>query len=271
MTSLSQTFENLKTTNRVALIPFLTAGYPNQKTFEQLLFAVIEAGADIAEVGIPFSDPLADGPTIQFSSHQALKDGTTLSGTLAGLRKLSPKIHIPLVVMSYFNPIREYRLDHFFRSAYKAGVRGLIVPDMIIEESDKLEQAAQNNKKHRIDLIHLLAPTSGETRTQAIVNRSRGFVYLVSVAGVTGSRKGLPPTLSRWTRSVAKLTDKPLCVGFGISSPKLAAEVARFADGVIIGSAIIDIIRKANSGSQAITRVGRFITKVRKAIDDTRC
>ena len=267
MTSLSQTFEVLKSSGRVALMPFLTAGYPDQKTFERLLLGVIEAGADIVEVGLPFSDPLADGPTIQYSSHQALENGTTLSGTLTVLERLSPKLHAPLVIMSYFNPIREYGVDRFLRAAYLSKVRGLIVPDMIIEESPGLEKSAKESK---IDLIHLLAPTSGDLRARAIVKRSRGFVYLVSVAGVTGSRKDLPSTLGRWTSSVRKLTDKPLCVGFGISSPSLAAQVARFADGVIIGSAIIDIIRQANSSSRAITEVCRFITRIRKAIDDTK-
>lgn len=265
MTSLRQTFENLSQSGRVALMPFLTAGYPDQRTFEKLLLGVIEAGADIVEVGLPFSDPLADGPTIQYSSHQALSNGTTLSGTLASLERLSWKLHAPLVIMSYFNPIREYGVDRFLRAAYRSNVRGLIVPDMIIEESLQLENAAEENK---IDFIHLLAPTSDASRTRTIVNRSQGFVYLVSVTGVTGSRPGLSPKLGRWTRSVRKLTDQPLCVGFGISSPGLARQVAGFADGVIIGSAIIDIIRQANSNSRAITEVGRFITKVRKAIDD---
>lgn len=264
MTTLTNTFARLKQEKRVALIPFLTAGYPNQKTFEQLLLNVIKAGADIVEIGIPFSDPLADGPTIQFSSHAALQNGTTLAGTLERLAILSGRLSSPLVIMSYYNPIKAYGVSKFLRDTKKTGVKGLIVPDMIVEESSSLEQSTA---AHRIDLIQLLTPTSGNDRTIKIITHARGFLYLVSVAGVTGSRHKLPSSLGQWVNSVRAYTNLPLCVGFGISTPRLAAEISRYADGVIIGSAMIDLIRGASTNKQAITHVTRFISNVRKTID----
>jgi len=264
MTALKHAFEKCRQQSRAALIPFLTAGYPDNKSFERLVLAVADAGADIIEIGLPFSDPLADGPVIQYSSHQALQRGTTLVGTLETLNKLSSRIDTPLVLMSYYNPIRSFGLERFVRTAVRSGLSGLIIPDMIIEESHQFEHLASEGN---LDLIHLLAPTSDARRTAAILGRSCGFVYLVSVTGVTGSRISLPGYLRGWVRSVKTQTDLPVCVGFGISTPELAARVGQFADGVIIGSAIINLIRKTNGRAQAIISCSRFIRKVRKVLE----
>lgn len=265
MMSLTTKFDKLSREKRTALIPFLTAGYPDRKLFGQLFQGVIEAGADIVEIGLPFSDPLADGRTIQFSSQVALKNGINVGNALELIGKLSSGINLPLVIMTYFNPVREYGLKKFMAEASAKSITGLIVPDMIVEESTQLEQLT---KAKQIDLISLLAPTSNSQRTSMIIKRSRGFVYLVSVTGVTGSRSSLPPTLGRWVRKVRKATETPVCVGFGISTPAQAAQVSCFADGVIIGSAIIDQIRNGRSRQQGVKDACRFIRKVRKGIDE---
>ncbi len=222
-----------------ALIAYLTVGYPSRQATVEAATILADAGCDIVELGIPFSDPLADGATIQKASYQALRQGITPQVCLEVAHELHQKIEIPLVFMSYYNPILSFELEAFCQASAKAGVAGLIIPDLPPEEGVELEISA---RKHKIDLIYLLTPTSTEERISLVAERSQGFIYLVSLTGVTGARRALPPELEDFVRRVRQRTSKPLCVGFGVSNPEQAGRVAQVADGVIVGSRLIQLI-----------------------------
>lgn len=265
MTSISEAFENCRTQSRKALIPFLTAGFPKGELFVTLLKEFIEAGVDLLEVGIPFSDPLADGRSIQYSSQKALENGINIEKTFEFLDAWD-KIHkIPLILMSYYNLILSYGVSRFAKKAKQTGVSGLIIPDMIPEEGGLVERFCQRNE---LDLIYLLAPTSNSQRRKRIIKSSRGFVYLVSVTGVTGERKKLPTYLNSWIRQVKKESELPVCVGFGISNPQQAKSIAQVADGVIVGSAIIEIIRNQTSSRQIVQKTKKFIHDLRERMNN---
>ncbi len=224
-----------------ALIPYITVGYPNLDTTCKAVILLEENGADIIELGVPFSDPLADGATIQDASYQALKNGITPEICLQTVRQLREQTDIPLVFMTYFNPILNYGLDKFCQDCVSSGVDGAIVPDLPPEEGSALECAAEEGG---LDLIYLLSPNSTRQRIQTVVQKSRGFVYLVSVTGVTGARTVLPPGLEAFIQRVRSLTQKPLCVGFGISAPEQAGQISEIADGVIVGSKLIQLMKE---------------------------
>ncbi len=223
-----------------ALIPYITAGYPNLDTTLQAVPLLETNGADIIELGIPFSDPLADGATIQESSYQALQNGVSTVTCLDIARQIRTKSQVPLVFMTYYNPVLNYGLENFCRDSVAAGVDGLIVPDLPPEEGDTLENAA---KEQGLDLIYLLAPTSTTERISLVAAKSHGYIYLVSVAGVTGARDTVPPDLKAFVERVRRVTKLPLCVGFGISNPQQAKQVAEIADGVIVGSRLIQLMK----------------------------
>jgi len=264
MISISETFRRCAAEKQKALIPFLTAGFPDEKTFVRLLDEFAHAGADMIEIGIPFSDPLADGPVIQAASQQALAAGMTTERTLQLLRNTNGNHQVPRIIMSYYNPIRAYGLPRFAKQARRAGVAGLIVPDLIWEEAREAEQVC---REHGIDLIYLLARTSPSPRRKQIISRSRGFVYLVSVTGVTGARQTFSPGLQSWIGKVKKESPLPVCVGFGISNPDQARSISRSADGIIIGSAIIEIISRAGKHRRMVKDIGAFIHRIRQGID----
>ena len=227
--------------NHKALIAYLTVGYPDIETTRKAAAVLSDSGVDIIELGIPFSDPLADGATIQKASYQALRQGVTPQVCLEVASRLRREIATPLVFMTYYNPVFHYGLEAFCRDCAGAGINGLIIPDLPPEEGNELEAAA---RQHNLDLIYLLAPTSPAERIATIAERSRGFIYLVSLAGVTGARQTLPPELESFIRRVRQKAGQPLCVGFGISSPEQAGRVARVADGVIVGSRLIQLIEE---------------------------
>ncbi len=202
-----------------ALITYLTVGYPTVETTLEMVPAIASSGCDLVELGIPFSDPLADGTTIQRASYQALQQGITPEVCLEVASKLKAKVDIPLVFMTYFNPVFSYGLDAFCRDCARAGVSGLIIPDLPPEEGAELEAISL---KHGLDLIYLLAPTSTDERIAMVAARSRGFIYLVSMTGVTGSRDKLPEELESFVSRVRQRTQQPLCVGFGISNAEQA-------------------------------------------------
>jgi tryptophan synthase alpha chain len=243
-----------------ALIAYLTVGYPDPETTEKAAIALASSGVDIIELGIPFSDPLADGTTIQRASHQALQNGITPQQCLTIARQIHRKIDTPLVFMTYYNPVYHFGLDAFCRHCADAGVSGLIVPDLPPEEGPELEAVAEKNK---LDLIYLLAPTSNDERIRLVAAHSQGFIYLVSVTGVTGARDTLPENLGEFIGRVRKRTDKPLCVGFGISTAEQAQQLAEIADGVIVGSRIIQLI-EADSSLKELTD---FAGQLRRALD----
>ncbi len=237
MSRIDDLFARLRREEHRALIPFVTAGDPDLEATASLVRALEENGADLVELGVPFSDPLADGPTIQRASQRALASNTTLRGVISLVRDLRQRTEIPLVLMTYYNPVFAYGEDAFLADARAAGVDGFIVPDLPVDEGGAFYDRAEAGG---VDAIQIVAPTSPDDRVRMIAGRSRGFLYYVSLTGVTGSRRKLAADLPRRLGRIRSLTDKPLCVGFGVSTPAHAAEIGRSADGVIVGSALID-------------------------------
>jgi tryptophan synthase alpha chain len=261
MKDLAATTIGLRAEGRKALVAFLTAGYPDERTFEDIISASVDAGCDVIEIGIPFSDPIADGPIIQAASNTALAQGVTLRTALAQIARLSARV--PLVGMSYINPILNMGVDTFADAARASGLTGMILPDVSFEESDAFRPVLQGRGLAYIDLV---APTSDDERVRAIARASSGFVYVVSVTGVTGARTALPVGVPELADRVRAVTETPVYVGFGVSSPEHAAEVSQHADGVIIGSRIVQIAADGPH-TQAGRRVGDFLAASRNAID----
>ena len=249
-----------KQAGHTALIPYITVGYPSIEATLKAVPLLASSGCDIIELGIPFSDPLADGVTIQKASFQALQSGVTPKVCLEVARQLSSEVDIPLVFMTYFNPIFSYGLEQFCRDCADSGIDGLIIPDVPPEEGAKLEASCQ---KRGLDLIYLLAPTSTEERIRLVAERSQGFIYLVSLTGVTGARNNLPTSLEAFVSKVSKAATQPLCVGFGISTAEQAGQVAGIADGVIVGSRIIQLMEIEDNFSS----LGSFVSELRGTID----
>ena len=244
-----------------ALIAYVTIGYPSIEATLDVAPVLAESGCDIIELGIPFSDPLADGTSIQKASYHALQNGITPKTCLEVAGRLNRMVDIPLIFMGYFNPVLWHGAELFCKDCADAGVDGLIIPDLPPEEGSELESATE---KHGLNLIYLLAPTSTEERIRLVAERSRGFIYLVSVTGVTGARESLPADLEAFIARVKSLAAQPLCVGFGISTPEQAKQVAHLADGVIVGSRIIQLIE-----AEKPTRgIASFIKELKHAIDN---
>ncbi len=224
-----------------ALIPFLTAGFPDTDIFVDLALAILDAGGDLLEIGIPFSDPLADGPTIQASSQVALSNGINVSKTLNLCREIRKKTDKPLIIMTYINPVLAYGLKEFARSCRETGIDGVIIPDLPPEEASEWKRYA---REEGVDTIFLMAPTTNKERFPLINGYTSGFIYYVSTTGVTGSTNKLPDELVQKLENVRKLSRWPVAVGFGISTPEQVAMLAPHADGIIVGSAIIREIQK---------------------------
>ena len=265
MTDLTKHTTSLRDSGRKALVAFLTAGYPDDDAFADLVVACADAGCDVIEIGIPFSDPIADGPVIQAASTAALARGVTLSSTLDHVARLAARVSVPLVCMSYINPILRMGVDTFARAAKASGISGLILPDVSFEESGAFRPSLKANGLAYIDLV---APTSGDARARTIAAASEGFVYLVSLTGVTGARQVLPGGVAELSDRVRAATGTPVYVGFGISSAEQAADMAQVADGVIIGSRLMTLAGEG-SATAAGSRVGEFLAKARRAIDTT--
>ncbi len=264
--SLAETFERLSGENRCALMPYFMSFYPDAEAFRSLLLASRDAGADVVEVGVPFSDPIADGPAIQEAGQVALAQGATTARVLDLLDETRASLGVPLVIMTYSNLILAHGSERFFRDAYDAGVRGAVIPDLSLEDSAQFAKAAS---KSRVDLIQFVAPTTPAERLGKIAKRARGFTYLVSVTGVTGARPGEGFHLGKYVKQVREAIALPVCVGFGIATPSQAAAVAGFADGVIMGSALVEIVREYGA-ADAAEAVGAFLKNIRRAIDSAR-
>jgi tryptophan synthase alpha chain len=243
------------------LIPYITIGYPSIEATMQVVPLLAKTSCDIVELGIPFSDPLADGATIQNASFQALKNGVTTQRCLEVAMELSKTVKVPLIFMTYYNPVFSYGLEAFCRACASSGVSGLIIPDLPPEEASEL---ALLSLKWHIDLIYLLSPTSTEERIRIVARESKGFIYLVSVSGVTGTRATLPIDLESFVTRVRSIADQPLCVGFGISTSEQARHVANIADGVIVGSRIIQIMESDNN----LESLTNFIVGLRQALNE---
>ncbi|MCL4803512.1 MAG: tryptophan synthase subunit alpha [Anaerolineae bacterium] len=257
-------FEAANKRGRVAaLMPYYTLGYPDRATSLEII-AAIAPDSDLLELGVPFSDPLADGPTIQHSTQVALEQGTTLAGCLDMVRELRRRgIATPILLFGYYNPFLAYGLDALCRDARAAGVQGFIVPDLPPEEAAELEVAAS---REGLAYIHFLAPTSSSRRIKTVTHRARGFIYLVSVTGVTGARQSVNTGLGEFIERVRERTTTPLAVGFGISTPDQAAAIGRMADGVIVGSALINAVDAVKTNKAAAA--GTFVRSLQQAIEE---
>ncbi|SMB90444.1 tryptophan synthase, alpha chain [Desulfonispora thiosulfatigenes DSM 11270] len=240
MNRIDQTFKKLASQNKKALIPYVSVGDPNLEFTERLVLKLAEEGADLIELGIPYSDPVADGPTIQKASARALSGGVTLEKIFSLILRLREKTQIPLIIMSYFNPIYVKGMENFTKKASASGIDGIIIPDLPVEEAGIFNELA---KEQGIYLINLIAPTSNK-RIKKIVQNSKGFIYCVSSLGVTGARAGNFNNLETFLQNIRAETDLPLAVGFGVSTSEQAKNIAQYAEGVIIGSALINQIEK---------------------------
>jgi len=227
--------------NHTALIPYITVGYPSVETTLKVVPLLASSGCDIVELGIPFSDPLADGATIQRASYEALRQGVTPKVCFEVAQELRRQVEIPLVFMTYYNPVLKFGLEQFCSKCTEVGIDGLIIPDLPPEEGQDLEQST---KRHGLDIIYLLSPASTEERVRLVTSKSSGFIYLVSLTGVTGARNKLPEELEGFVARVREKTEKPLCVGFGVSTAEQARRIAKVADGVIVGSRIIQLMEE---------------------------
>jgi tryptophan synthase alpha chain len=257
---LAATFAALRARRERALVAYFTAGDPSLAMTRRLVGEAARRGADVIELGIPFSDPLADGPVIQRATQRALAAGVTLPRVLELVREMRGDVSVPLVFLTYYNPILAFGLKAFCRTAVEAGIDGVIVADVPPEEADPLRAEAG---PAGLDVVHLVAPTSTPERMRKIARASEGFIYMVSLTGVTGERSALAPELAQQLRALRNITTKPICVGFGISTPEQAAEVGRAADGVIVGSAIVRLVEQYGSSAELLPRVGDFIASLK--------
>lgn len=255
MNNISKAFENGK-----AFIGFVTAGDPDLETSKKIMLKMARAGCDLIEIGIPFSDPIAEGPVIQEADLRSLAGGTTTDKVFALAAELSKEADIPLVFMTYLNVLFKYGYDKFLENAKNSGISGVIVPDLPFEEKEELRSVAD---KYGIDVISLIAPTS-ESRIQMIAKEAKGFIYEVSSLGVTGVRSEIKTDLRAITESIKAVTDIPVAIGFGINTPEQAARVCEYADGVIVGSAIVKIV--AQYGKDAPAYVYDYVKSMKDAI-----
>ena len=256
MNRIDKKFKQLKKKRKKAFVAFIMAGDPSLSITKKLVFELEKSGADIIELGVPFSDPLADGPTIQKASERALKNRINIDSVSNLVRNIRLRTQIPIVFLTYYNLIYRYGLEKFVHKAKTSGVDGIIIPDLPPEESQELRQMA---RKEDFSAIHLAAPTSSRERLRKISDASAGFIYYVSLTGTTGTRKKLPKELSGSLREIKRITKKPICVGFGISTPEQVKAISKLADGVIVGSAIIKVIEKNIGKSDLVKKAGKFV------------
>ena len=264
-TKITQAFTNARQAARGVLIPYFMCGYPSAQQSVEIVLAAAEGGADIIELGMPFSDPLADGATIQHAGHIALERGMSIRGCMEVARQVSTKSAVPLLLMGYYNPVMAYGLAHFCADAKANGVNGLIIPDLPMEEAEPLLQEV---KKNGLALIFLIPPTTSDERIARIAeltaSETGGFVYCVALSGVTGSRTSLPPHLKSFIQRVKGYTKNlPIAIGFGLSTPEHIAEVTSYADGAVIGSALVNLIDRSTNGTEA-EAVRQYIQSLRQ-------
>ncbi|WP_456430724.1 tryptophan synthase subunit alpha [Thermosulfuriphilus sp.] len=238
---IKRAFEEVRKRKEAALIPFIEAGDPDLSATEELLHALDEAGVDLIELGYPFSDPLADGPTIQAAAQRALRGGLRMEQVLEMLARVIPKIRPPILIMGYLNPFLHFGLEEFARRAEVIGLCGTIIPDLPLEEAGHWRKIA---KAHGLANVLLAAPTTGEKRLERLAKNTSGFLYYVSVTGITGARKSLPPDLALKLDLARELSPVPVAVGFGIATADQVAALAPHADGIVVGSAIVRLIAK---------------------------
>jgi len=265
MKKYSQVFSELRKQKRAALIPFFVIGDPDFDTSLAIVKAAIDAGADVLELGIPFSDPIADGPTIQKADIRALRSGMTVTKALNLIRQVKNYKDTPIGLLMYYNLIYHYGTEEFFRDFHEAGVNSILVADLSIDDADEIIPFAASAG---LDTVFMVTPNTDPERMKLIASKTTGFIYTVSLLGVTGSREQLSDTVQELVGTLKKLTSVPICVGFGISKPEHAVTIARAgADGVIIGSKLVGLIESnLNNGQKMISEISGFLIEVKKAI-----
>jgi tryptophan synthase alpha chain len=263
VTAIEIAFRRLRTSGEKGLVVYLTAGDPTPAASLGYLRAAADGGADIIEVGVPFSDPTADGPTIEAASQRALSAGMNVAGALDLVRRFRRTNATPVVLFGYCNPFHRYGWPSLCDDAREAGVDGFLVVDLPFEESG---EALPSIRSAGIDWIPLAAPTSGMARVRSIDRTGSGFLYLISVTGVTGARNSLPPGMAAWTRIVAKAARLPVAVGFGISTPAMAAAATRHADAAVVGSACVKIVERNGRGPRGPAELARFVRSLKRAL-----
>ncbi|OMO78407.1 Tryptophan synthase, alpha chain [Corchorus capsularis] len=261
---LADTFSKLKEQGKVAFIPYITAGDPDLSTTAEALKVLDSCGSDIIELGVPYSDPLADGPVIQAAATRSLAKGTNFSSILSMLKEVVPQLSCPIALFTYYNPILKRGVGNFMSTVKDAGIHGLVVPDVPLEETETLRKEALKNK---IELVLLTTPTTPTERMKAIVEASEGFVYLVSSIGVTGARASVSDRVQTLLNEIKEATTKPVAVGFGISKPEHVKQVAGWgADGVIVGSAMVRILGEAKSPEEGLKELESFTKSLKSAL-----
>lgn len=263
MSNISATLEALQKQGKKALVTFITAGDPDLDTSEKIVHALIESGVDLIELGFPFSDPMADGPTIQLASERALESGTTLRGVLDMVARVRQHSNVPVILMGYFNPVFCYGPELFAQDAAAAGVDGLLLVDLPPEEADELHPLL---KDAGIDLITLLAPTTDAQRSARLAAAGEGFLYYVSMTGVTGSKQVDAGAIAAAVGELKAQSPVPVAVGFGVSTPADASAVADIADAVVVGSALVKLIAEKSASPDLLNAVGAFVRSLKKAI-----
>jgi tryptophan synthase alpha chain len=260
MSRLDETFARLRARGERALLPYFTAGDPSLADTRRLVIEAARRGADVVELGVPFSDPLADGPVIQRAGTRALAAGATVARVLETVAGLRAEVEVPIVLLTYYNPVLAFGLKAFARTAVDAGVDGAIVADMPPEESGPLGAEAT---AAGLDLVYMVAPTSTPARVRLIARKSRGFIYVVSLTGVTGERQQLSADMATQIATIRRETAMPVCVGFGISTPAQVATVGRVADGAAVGSAIVRLVESRAGSPTLVEDVGKFIAELK--------
>ncbi|ESW34478.1 hypothetical protein PHAVU_001G156200 [Phaseolus vulgaris] len=261
---LSETFTRLKKEGKVAFIPYITAGDPDLSTTAEALKVLDSCGSDIIELGVPYSDPLADGPVIQAAATRSLAKGTNLNAIISMLKEVIPQLSCPIALFTYYNPILKRGTGGFMSLIRETGVHGLVVPDVPLEETETLRAEA---KKNGIELVLLTTPTTPKDRMKAIVDAAEGFVYLVSSVGVTGARSSVSGNVQSLLQEIKEATTKPVAVGFGISKPEHVKQVAGWgADGVIVGSAMVKVLGEAKSPEEGLKELEAFTRSLKEAL-----
>jgi tryptophan synthase alpha chain len=258
MNRIDRTFQTLRQGNKKAFIAFITAGYPDLKATAELIVALADNGADIIELGIPFSDPMADGPVIQETSFEALQNHVRLPEIMRVVAQARTRTDVPICFMSYYNPLFSYGAQRFAHDAVACGVDGVIVPDLPLDEAAGFSAV---NRGHGLHTVLFAAPTTQPDRLKIICSQAAGFIYYVSVAGVTGARRQLPVDIAAHVHRIKRLTDIPVCVGFGVSTPAQVSQIQRVADGVIVGSALMRTI-KENLGRKTMVSQTAALTRM---------
>jgi tryptophan synthase alpha chain len=269
MSRIAETFTDLKHGNRHGFIPFITAGDPDLETTRDLIVELDHAGATLIELGVPFTDPMADGPVIQRASERALRHNFGIAEILQTVAEARKQTEVPIILFSYFNPLLQFSrkkeadetsalpaFEKLARAAKAAGVDGILVTDLVPEEAGEFASVLH---AHDLDMIFLVAPTSTDERLQMVAERASGFIYAVSRAGITGAREEMSVEAEKLVRRVRRFSDLPVAVGFGISKPDQVADVWRYADAAVVGSAIVGVIEKAALSGEVVSKVGQFV------------